>query len=259
MPTLRQSRQPASRPRLAKRDIPLVDKVFKSRPRRPAGVVNSRVKGGQGVQRSRPAKKKLSPINLAWMAKFGCLAKFSKKPDPHAFNLATAQTKDSGWYYRDMIHAAMSGNLFQDGMALKVMTPTARVKRIVAQAMTNGADTYMIPTAKDWDTNVFWSATVNPTRLTVRTPGLYLVGARMIWSATTGGIRYTEMRLNRTSPITKNSIPGSNASTIEQPLVSIWYFNAGDYFEMVGFANVAGVTCALGEFWIVGIDPTTTH
>jgi len=241
---------------VAKINVPVEELIQHGKPRAPKGFYFSHWKG-QLLLKKRPVinPKKFTDVQKAWVEHFKTFACWSKQPDPQAYNFAHDYAAKTGWYYRDVLERAFSGKLLMQQGEIKITVPTVRVQRLVAQAMTNGADTYMTPSASVWDNNVFWNPTVNPTRLTIRTPGLYIVGARMIWSATAGGIRYTEMRLNRTSPVTKDSVPGSNASTIESPLISLYYFHQNDYIEMVGFCNVAGVTCALGEFWMCAITP----
>jgi len=207
----------------------------------------------------RPKKHGLSPAQLAWAIKFKCLAQQSKTPDPRAFNDATERTKESGWYYRDMIHAAMSGSLILDGESLKVSTPTARVYRNAAQNMTNGSGAYLTPDLKNWDTNVFWSPTVNPSRLTIRSAGLYLVGAHLYYNAISGGRRDLGIVVNRTTWMVEEFQTAASANAITINASTIWYFNAGDYVEVWSFVNANGVTARIGGFWIMGIDPTTNQ
>jgi len=158
-------------------------------------MVQSRIRGGGGVERARPSKHPLSPIQRAWAEKFKCIASWAKTPDPRAFNEATDKTKDSGWYYRDMISAALAGNLIREEGVLRVTTPTVRVTRTSAESVVNGVEKYLTPNLKEWDTNVFWNSSVNPSRLTFRAAGLYQVGGRIAWNAINGGIRYVNIRL----------------------------------------------------------------
>jgi len=156
-----------------------------------------------------------------------------------------------------MISAALAGNLIREEGVLRVTTPTVRVTRTSAESVVSGVEKYLTPNLKEWDTNVFWNSSVNPSRLTFRAAGLYQVGGRIAWNAINGGIRYVNIRLNRTTDITKESRAGTNSSSVEANLSTIYYFNAGDYLEFNVFANVGSVTARIMEFWAIGVDPTT--
>jgi hypothetical protein len=136
-----------------------------------------------------------------------------------------------------------------------VTTPTARVKREAAETLSNGVEKYLTPDTLDWDNNVFWDPTANQSRLTVRSKGLYLVGANAEFNNITGGRRNLRLVVNRTTGIGQDTVGTSSAQFLHLSPVTIWPFNAGDYVEALAFATVAGVTARLDALWILAITP----
>ncbi len=133
-------------------------------------------------------------LQKAWVENFKTIACWSKQPDPRAFDTATELAKGTNWYYRDVIETALSAKLHRVGKEVRVTTPTAKVGRAAAETLVNGTEKYLTPTFMVWDNNVFWNPTVNPSRLTFRSPGLYLVGTLSSFNAITGGARYVNDR-----------------------------------------------------------------
>ena len=95
----------------------------------------------------------------------------------------------------------------------------------------------------------------NKTRLTVRSDGLYLLGAEVEFASLTGGVRYVDLLVNSTDAIDRHSVPVSNSNAARLSSGTIWYFEEGDYIEVRAFANVANCTAKLESFWIVAITP----
>jgi len=240
---------------VAKKHIPLSETIFTTRPKRKGGMVQSRTRGGQGVLRAPPRPHAPSTPERMSQLKFACLAHWSKVPTAEEFNIATDLAKGSGWYYRDVLHAAMSGVLIRDGDAPRVTTPTVKVHETVAETLTIGVSKVLTPTVRDWDTNVFWSSDVNPTRLRFRTSGMYLVGAQVQFSAVTGNKRRVALQVNAGTIIGENSITTGTATTVTIEAQTVAYFLANDYLECRAQADVAGVTALLNNFWALAITP----
>lgn len=203
----------------------------------------------------RPRGKKKTPLQQAWVDRFSYLARALKSPLPQSLDAAQMWAKGTGWYYRDVLEVAAAGKLIRFNGEPRVTTPTARVYRNAAQAVTNGAGGYLTPDAMNWDNNVFWSPTVNPSRLTFKAPGLYLVGGHTYFNAITGGRRDMGLVVNRTTWIVEDFRTPASATALTIPVVSLWYFHANDYLEAWQFVNANGVTARLGSLWAVAITP----
>lgn len=277
-------RQSARRPH-----PPKVARVQRSNPITRTEVIRARgrihFKRGRGEQliaQAWPARrgKKKTPLQQAWVDDFSRSARMSKVPDPDAMTTANCMAKGwpepTGWFYRDVIESAMHGKLIvftgnnsdqalsgfdESGRRLgqevipRVTTPTVFGSRVAAQAVAINTDVALIPSAVQWDNNRFWSATINPSRFTVRAPGLYLAGADVEFNAVTGGFRRSNFRVNGTSFDAPNSLPIANANTIRMPTITLLWFNAGDHVECIARTGTANVTATLLAFWLVAITP----
>jgi len=134
-------------------------------------------------------------------------------------------------------------------------TPTARVNRSSYQALTSGVGLYLIADTKVWDNNVFWNA-ANPGRLTIRAPGLYLIGfnASYAGNATFRSKRFY-IKLNGSSNIYQaQEFQGSNNAVHFMPS-GIWYFHANDYIELWTHPGTVAGTIQLAAFYALAITP----
>lgn len=212
---------------------------------------------GQVIVRKWPKKrgKKKTPAQQAWVDYFSCLASTLKQPHAKSVDFANAYKKDSRWYNRDFFYAAARGLLMRWGTGDIILTPTASVTKLVAGAAAVSADTKITPTAQEWDNNQFWNPSVNPSRLTIRSAGLYLIGAELEFSAVSGGNRRCWIKLNNTTFISRAEVPGTNTGAQQVGPVRIYYFEEGDYIEVGYFQTASGVTVKLNTFWCVAITP----
>jgi len=170
-----------------------------------------------------------------------------------------------GWAYSGkLIQYAGDGSFegqtpreFADGTQgiIRVTTPTASVWRNSAEALTNSISKILTPDSVDWDTNFFWNPDLNPSRLTARVSGLYLLNAIVRFSAVSGSQRFIRFVVNGTSLRMIARGAQSSAVLMDMPIAQLWYLNATDYVEVQVNANSNGVTAQLVAFQIVGITP----
>jgi len=196
-----------------------------------------------------------SRLQMAWVNHFSCLARLSKTPDPQTLANATAVAKDSGWYYRDIIESAANGKLWRYRGEIKVTTPTARVLKLASEPV--AGDNALHPLTADaiiWDNNVFWDA-ANPTRLSIRSAGLYLMGGNVTWTAVSGGYRVAQIRLNGSTFVAQTTPLIPSAITPAQETMSLYYLSVGDYIELCVQTGTAGLNARMLGFWLVGITP----
>jgi len=201
----------------------------------------------------------------AWVDRFSCFARAFSSPDPDTLNaanfwaknvdIATAQgVSPSGWFYRDVITRAAVGKLITYQREVKIITPTAKVTRLSNQQFTAAQTAAMIPTAMEWDNNNFWNPNVNPTRLTVRAPGLYLVGATVYAVTSSSGYQRLTILRNGTDLQCGNNAQ-HNAANWYTEVMGLVYCHANDYLEAIVLNSVSVLQYQLPSFWMVAITP----
>jgi len=228
---------------------------LKGKKPRPGGNHHyKRDKAGRLLVQANPAAHKPSGAESAWISNFSCLAHFTKAPWSGDFNDATELQDQTGWYWRDVIHSALSGKLLGDP-AKRVTTPTVRVFRTGVEALSNGVVKILTPNNREWDNNFFWDETANQSRLTVRSSGVYLVGAQVEFTNITGGRRAVQLIANGTKIVGDQTVTQANVNLQRLTPVTLWAFETNDYIEAAAFANVAGVSAELEAFWLMAMTP----
>jgi len=197
----------------------------------------------------------MTPNRMAWVENFKLIARLSKTPDPYAFNEATRLAKGTNWYYRDVLETAMSGKLIRFEDEVRVTTPTTRLERTATQSITLNTDTPIDMDALVWDNNAFWDSVTHPSRITMRSAGLYLLGGNLYYQDTTAsGHRLAFLRVNGSLQIANVSLLVNANLTKQLDVIGIYYFHAGDYVELCARSSVNSVAVAL-NFWAVAITP----
>jgi len=196
-----------------------------------------------------------SPVVKAWVAHFAYVACLSKIPDPNTFNYATELSKGTGWYYRDVLASAAVGKLYQFPGYKRVTTPTASVHRTSSEALTANVRKVLTPNETQWDNNSFWSPSVNPTRLTMRSSGLYLVGAWIKLSGSTSGYQRGDIVVNGGSAIAQPYLPSTTNNTADLVFMVPWLFNTNDYIEAGIITGNSGKSAQLMQLWVIGMIP----
>lgn len=224
--------------------------------RKGSGIVVSGWKGLYVLRKKKgPNKSPPGELQRAWINRFTCMAKWSKIPDPLTFDQANKQTKGTGWFYRDLLTVAMTGKLIQIEGAARVTVPTVNVFRTTFQTIPLNTFTALIPDAKHWDTNAFWSPTVNPTRLTAKSAGLYLFGWEVEWSPAGNATRYHRVLVNGTTQIQTRTFQASATYNGQFGDGGIWYLEKDQYLTLQVHNVVTGKTCKLVNFWMLAVTP----
>jgi len=209
---------------------------------------------GALILQKKPRPHEPSRVEFAWVSNFSCIARFTKAPWSGDFNEAHNLQDQTGWYWRDVIHSALSGKLIGDPRK-RVTTPTARVFRTGMESLVSGQLKALTPNDTDWDNNFFWDPVSNSTRLTIRSKGVYLVGCQIEYNAVSGGRRVAILRVNGTTVIGDQSIGAVASNLVRVDPMTVWAFNENDYVEACAFANASGVQAELENFWVVAITP----
>jgi len=202
-------------------------------------------------QRGRPT----SPLQIAWIQAFTQRARLLKSPDPKTLIAAQSWSAGTGWYYRDVLERASYGKLIVYGEAIRVTTPTVSVNRSGTQSVGLNTNVPISFTAQEWDNNNFWDLSTNPTRLTVRSAGLYLVCGQIGYTdASASGIRYIFFRKNGTTEYANVALPSGVTNTKELTTVGLIWLAANDYLELIARSSV-NTTVFSRAFALVGITP----
>jgi len=223
---------------------------------------------GQLIMQAWPRERgpQKTELQQAWVNRFSCLARALKSPFPQMLDDATGwakstdstyagSAKPSGWYYRDVLERAAAGKLITYQEEPLIRTPTTQLYNTSFVACTNGPATTLTPTAERWDNNDFWRSTPNPTRMTFRSAGLYLIGCEIEYNSIANGTRWAILRSNGTDVLVAQRVALTTAQPIRLTALSIAYFHRNDYLEAQAQVGVNGVTAQLDSFWCVAITP----
>lgn len=198
---------------------------------------------------------KKTELQQAWVNNFSCLARWSKFADPRARNYAEEMAPDTGWYWRDIIESAMSGKLIRKEGEHPITTPTANVFRDTSESLTQNITKTLTPNDLTWDNNYFWNPTANQSRLTVRSPGLYLVGCTLLFSGASTARRDARIEDNNGNLIAENGGGEGTSSGGYRSVMGIWYFHKDDYALCRAFTSGTGQSAQIIRFWILAITP----
>jgi len=196
-----------------------------------------------------------SPNQRAWVEAFSTTARASKTPAPTEMSAATDLAKGTLWYYRDVLQTAMYGKLFRFNHEEPVKTPTVEVYRTTTEAMTTGIEKILTPQAALWDNNVFWSATSNPTRLTVKSAGLYLIGAQVEIRPETDGSRLVRLRYDGSTYGAAVTAKTGTDFPAWMSVLEPHYFHPNEYVELAALVIGTGQTTKINTFWALAITP----
>jgi len=202
-----------------------------------------------------PRPHKPSQAEAAWICAFGAAARFSKTPSPQQFNEASTWVDQSGWYYRDAIHAGMFGKLYRDEGGLRITTPTCYLYASTTLTLSTGVNTPVPLTNAKWDNNYFFDVTIQPTRMYFRSPGVYFVGAQGQFTAVSGQYRTLQFRRNGTETLTSVRVPVPTNSSAFPEIIDLIYADAGDYIELLAQTNQAGSNFNCNGFWSMAMTP----
>jgi len=217
------------------------------------------LKGNRGVivlakwPRPRPGRK--SELQQAWIDRFALLARRLKSPDPITLMAAQYWTKGTGWYYRDILENAAYGKLIRYQGETRVITPTVSLARSSTEAVGTNVDFRMTPNVANWDNNAFWSPTINPGRMTFKSPGLYLINALAHWTDFNTHFRYNWLKVNGTTTLGFNASAAGANLDFWSPIQQLLYCHANDYIEFWAHSNSAGDHCQISYLQAVAITP----
>jgi len=213
---------------------------------------------GQVVIQKWPRKRgrRATTLQRAWRDKFQDVARVTKTPTAQDLDISTTIAKNSGWYYRDVLTAAAYGTLWRTKGEVIIKTPTVRVTQTGFTAIPTAAPTTLVPTSLIWDNNSFWDSITNPSRLTVKAGGLYLlsfIDERNNLSQQQN-IQYY-IRKNGTTDEQTFAIYGWCNFGFKYGFTTLVYCSAGDYLEMRARGTVNNQQVRIDSLSLLAITP----
>jgi hypothetical protein len=123
-----------------------------------------------------------------------------------------------------------------DQAAFFLNVPKCKLGSTTGQAFSSGVSAVHIFNTENINNDNMHSNTVNPSRMLINTPGLYIVVAQVIWNTNGTGrrvshIKYTPNGSSSVSVAT-NSIAGNATYRPSMNLTYQGYLNIGDYLEI---------------------------
>jgi len=120
--------------------------------------------------------------------------------------------------------------------------PACRAYRTTNQTLTTGTDTPISFDGERFDTDNIHDPATNPTRLTCKTAGRYIITGHVAFTPNAGGNnRQVNIRLNGSTVIASDIRPSSSAASNNRVSISAIYDLAvGDYVELSCYQDTGG-------------------
>jgi len=213
---------------------------------------------GQIIVQKWPEKRgpEKTPVQQAWVDRFKCVASVMKHPTAQTWNFAGNYTGNSRWFIRDLFYAGAAGKLIQIEGETRITTPTVAVNRNSTETLTINIVKTLTPNTLEWDNNQFWNPSVNPSRITFKSPGLYLIMADL-WMPVESG---TNALLGRLLHQGGHFIASGQWTQVANlPVVfsmsAVWYFHANETMQVTLQKNNANNQAAVSHLTVLGITP----
>lgn len=114
--------------------------------------------------------------------------------------------------------------------------PACRVHHSAVQSIPNNTETPLLFNSKRYDTDSMHSTSVNTSRITLNTAGLYVVSGNIQWAANATGPRQIGIRLNGGTYLAIELDPSAGASIVhQQNVTTVYKFAATNYVELVAY------------------------
>jgi len=199
--------------------------------------------------------KTKTPLQQAIVDQFTQVAKVTPYVHPIERVNAEPWLANSAWYWRDVIHSAMSGKLIMDEGAVRITTPAASISAAVSASLAaNPAWTNIAFTTKNYDNYTWWNP-ASPGRFTAKEPGLYFTGLWFVSSAAQSGLKQIQIIRNG-SVVEAQSLDHSNFATWwGDSLMTVVYLQKDDYLQVRANRSGTAFTISVWNWFIVAITP----
>jgi hypothetical protein len=133
-------------------------------------------------------------------------------------------------------YTAARGGVQEDGIFNVSYAPAVRVTRSAAATITTGTNTTMTFDVERFDqagnaADTMHDNSTNPSRLTCRYAGVYLITANIRWAGNATGDRYLSLLYNNTDEIAGVHDTG-DATENRQSVSTLWALAVNDYVEV---------------------------
>lgn len=133
--------------------------------------------------------------------------------------------------------------------------PSARVYNSAAISAAHNATVMLTFNSERWDSDNIHSTSLNTSRLTCVTPGLYTGLGQVAIAASATGVRQVFVRINSGTLIANDVRSASSAFATELAVPFIWRLAAGDYIELGVFQNSGAARDVTAEFGMAYLGP----
>lgn len=134
----------------------------------------------------------------------------------------------------ELIDAA-EWNAVADSINFHSNPPACRLFSTVTTSLPNNATVVVTFDSERYDTDGMHSTSVNPSRITVNTAGLYIVTAHVAFSSDTDYTRLlVDILANGATAIARHSLenPGADSNLRGFSVATVWKASATNYFEV---------------------------
>lgn len=115
--------------------------------------------------------------------------------------------------------------------AMQAVTPGVSLQHSATQAIANNTNTVLAFNTEIFDTDSMHSTVTNTSRITIVTPGTYLIVVEVSWASNSTGYRQIFLKYNGSSGIAENTVQAVNGAATTQTLAIVEALVAADYVE----------------------------
>lgn len=132
-------------------------------------------------------------------------------------------------------------NAVKAGLDYLANPPACRVYNNAVQSLANATETALTFNSERWDTDAMHSTSVNTSRITFNTAGLYVISGHVSFAGNVTGHREVQIKLNAATYLAVLNVPA--VAAVSNPYISIattYKFAVADYVELRCYQNSGG-------------------
>jgi hypothetical protein len=129
------------------------------------------------------------------------------------------------------------GDILMEGSIRKSTPITAALTSSVEPSIASGSWQPLPMDTVRWDTDSMADLAAQSNRLTIRTPGIYLLFARASFYANATGVRYIGIVLNNSYYLVVGQCPTNPANLANLNAAALWWCNQGDTLDLQVYQN----------------------
>ena len=118
--------------------------------------------------------------------------------------------------------------LFQES----ARTSTCRVYHSIIQSILDNTATALAFDSTVFDTDGMHDTITNNSRITIQSPGYYLIGANIVFAVSSVGFRDLRIRLNGSINIANTKVVPPSTAATQMNINTLFKLNQGDYLEV---------------------------